>query len=201
MMKRVFDIGFSLVALACLVPVLGLVALVVKASSPGPLFFRSQRVGRGGKIFGCLKFRTMFADAEKRLEEMLQKDPALKKEWETFWKLKEDPRITPVGRFLRKTSLDELPQFWNVLMGELSVVGPRPITQEEVKRYYGDKAEKILSLRPGVTGLWQTSGRNLLSFEERVLLEERYVDTHSFLLDLKLILKTIPSMISCKGAY
>jgi undecaprenyl-phosphate galactose phosphotransferase len=197
----VFDIGFSLVALACLVPVLGLVALVVKASSPGPLFFRSQRVGRGGKIFGCLKFRTMFADAEKRLEEMLQKDPALKKEWETFWKLKEDPRITPVGRFLRKTSLDELPQFWNVLMGELSVVGPRPITQEEVKRYYGDKAEKILSLRPGVTGLWQTSGRNLLSFEERVLLEERYVDTHSFLLDLKLILKTIPSMISCKGAY
>ncbi len=201
MMKRVFDIGFSLVALVGVCPVLVLVALVVKASSPGPLFFRSQRVGKGGKIFGCLKFRTMFADAEKRLEEMLQRDAALKKEWETFWKLKEDPRITPVGKFLRKTSLDELPQFWNVLKGELSVVGPRPITHEEVKRYYGDKAEKILSLRPGVTGLWQTSGRNLLSFEERVLLEERYVDTHSFLLDLKLILKTIPSMISCKGAY
>lgn len=143
----------------------------------------------------------MFIDADLRLRQLLQSDPALKEEWENYRKLKDDPRITNIGKWLRKTSLDELPQFWNVIKGDLSVVGPRPVTEEEIKKYYGDKAEKILSIRPGITGLWQTSGRNLLSFEERLVLEVNYVDHRSFLLDLKLICKTIPAILFSKGAY
>jgi undecaprenyl-phosphate galactose phosphotransferase len=180
MEKRLFDIFFSAAVLLLGMPVFILIAFAIKISSPGPIFYFSKRVGRGGALFSCLKFRTMFRDAEARLQEVLESDAALKREWETFWKLKEDPRITWIGQILRKTSLDELPQFWNVLRGELSVVGPRPVTVEEVEKYYAKKAEKILSLRPGITGLWQTSGRSLLSFEERVRLEELYVDTRSF---------------------
>jgi undecaprenyl-phosphate galactose phosphotransferase len=143
----------------------------------------------------------MYRDADERLKVMLRADPSLKEEWETYWKLKNDPRITKVGKFLRKTSLDEFPQFWNVLKGDLSVVGPRPVTLDEIEKYYGEKAEKILSLRPGVTGLWQTSGRSLIAFDERVRLEESYVDSRSFLFDLKLIAKTVPTLFNSKGAF
>ena len=143
----------------------------------------------------------MHKDAEKKLKDLLASDPERKAEWETYWKLKDDPRVTWVGKLLRKSSLDEFPQFWNVLKGDLSVVGPRPVTSAEIERYYGDKASKILSIRPGITGIWQTSGRNLISFEERVQLEENYVDKHSFLLDLVLIGKTIPSLFYSKGAF
>ena len=143
----------------------------------------------------------MVIDADTRLREILQEDEKLRQEWETFCKLKKDPRITWIGQILRKTSLDELPQFWNVLKGDLSVVGPRPATQDQVEKYYAEKAPKILSVRPGMTGLWQTSGRNLLSFDERTQLDERYVDSHTFLLDLKLIAKTIPAMFFSEGAY
>jgi undecaprenyl-phosphate galactose phosphotransferase len=143
----------------------------------------------------------MFQDADIRLKELLENSPELKKEWETFWKLQNDPRITEFGGFLRRTSLDELPQFWNVLKGDLSVVGPRPVTADEIERFYGEKADKILSMRPGITGLWQTSGRNLITFEERVNLEESYIESQSFFYDLKLILKTIPSMFFSKGAF
>jgi exopolysaccharide production protein ExoY len=200
MRKRFFDIIFSVVAIGVALPFLLFIALAIKATSPGPIFYGATRVGRGGRTFICWKFRTMFQDADARLK-MILKDPELKKEWETFWKLKNDPRITPLGNFLRKTSLDELPQFWNVLKGDLSVVGPRPVTGEEIEKFYGDKAKKILSMRPGITGLWQTSGRNLITFDERILLEENYIDKQSFLFDLKLIAKTIPSMISSKGAF
>lgn len=201
MEKRIFDIFFSGLVLLAAFPLFFLIAFIIKMSSRGPIFYFSTRVGKGSSLFSCVKFRTMYVDAEARLQEMLKNDPAIRKEWETFWKLKEDPRVTWVGTILRKTSLDELPQFWNVLKGDLSVVGPRPVTLEEVERYYAEKAQKILSLRPGITGLWQTSGRSLLSFEERVRLEELYVDSRSFLMDLKLIAKTIPAMLFSSGAY
>lgn len=143
----------------------------------------------------------MKANAEEILEDLLKKDPILKEEWLKFWKLKNDPRITSIGRFLRKTSLDEFPQFWNVLKGNLSVVGPRPVVQEEITRYFGKSAAKVLSVRPGITGLWQVSGRNNLSMEERVKMESDYIDQKSFFFDLKIILKTIPVMLFSKGAY
>jgi undecaprenyl-phosphate galactose phosphotransferase len=143
----------------------------------------------------------MCINAEQELKSLLEKNSALKQEWETFFKLKNDPRVSAIGKFLRKTSLDELPQFWNVLKGDLSVVGPRPVTQEEVEKYYGKRATKILSVRPGLTGIWQTSGRNLLTFEERTNLEESYVDRQSLGLDLRIIIKTIPMIFFAKGAF
>lgn len=200
-LKRAFDIAFSFTLLIFMTPLCLLIALAVKADSKGPAFYASKRVGRGKKGIKCWKFRTMYIDADERLQELLSSDPTLKQEWDNYRKLKNDPRITKVGRWLRKTSLDELPQFWNVLMGELSVVGPRPVTKEEIEKYFGDKAEKILSMRPGITGLWQTSGRSLLSFEERLILEESYIDQQSFLLDLWLICKTIPAVVFPKGAF
>jgi undecaprenyl-phosphate galactose phosphotransferase len=199
--KRAFDTCFTLAVLLLFCPLFVGIACAVKLSSPGPALYSSLRVGRGGKRIRCWKFRTMCVNADAKLREMLQSDEALRREWETFYKLKNDPRITPIGRFLRKTSLDELPQFWNVLRGDLSVVGPRPVTEAEVETYLRDKAAKILSVRPGLTGLWQTSGRNLLPFEERVRLEERYVDERSFLMDLRLIGKTIPALFSSRGAF
>jgi undecaprenyl-phosphate galactose phosphotransferase len=143
----------------------------------------------------------MHQGAEETLRKMLAESPTMQKEWDTYFKLKDDPRVSGIGRFLRKTSMDELPQFWNVLKGDLSVVGPRPVTEEEVKKYYRDKADKILSVRPGLTGIWQTSGRNLLTFDERIQLEEQYIDKQSFLLDLGIIFKTIPHLFFAKGAF
>lgn len=201
MPKRLFDTFFSFCLILLMLPIFLLISLAIKLTSQGPIFYKSLRVGKNGKSFGCFKFRTMYVDADLRLAEILRANPEMKEEWEIFWKLKSDPRVTAVGKILRKTSLDELPQFFNVILGDLSVVGPRPVTLEEIEKYYGDKASKILSLRPGITGIWQTSGRSLLSFEERVLLDERYVDNRSFLLDLKLIAKTIPALLFSKGAY
>ena len=143
----------------------------------------------------------MYPDADLRLKELLAKDPALKAEWDLNHKLKNDPRITPIGRFIRKTSLDELPQFLNVLKGDLSVVGPRPVVQTEVVKHLKEKAPKILSIRPGLTGIWQVSGRSNTTYLERLSLDEQYVDTHNFWLDLKLIAKTIPAMLASRGAY
>jgi undecaprenyl-phosphate galactose phosphotransferase len=174
---------------------------MIKLTSKGPVFFSHERVGRGGKPFQCWKFRTMYPDAQNRLKDILENNPTLQKEWLENQKLKHDPRITTIGKLLRKSSLDELPQFWNVLKGDLSVVGPRPILAEEVARHYGIKAEKILAIRPGLTGLWQVSGRNNISYSSRVHLDEKYVDTRTLLLDIKLIAKTLPCMIQSKGAY
>lgn len=200
-MKRLFDLIFTAIVLILCSPLFLLIALLIKCTSRGPILYKQQRVGLHGAPIFCYKFRSMHENADQKLQEVLAADQKLREEWETFYKLKHDPRITPLGNFLRKTSLDELPQFFNVLTGELSVVGPRPVTAHEISTYYKDKADLILSIRPGITGLWQTSGRNHLSFAERIHLEERYVKERSFFLDLRLIAKTIPAMLHSKGAY
>lgn len=200
-LKRIFDLLFSLFSLIMGAPVFLLIAFFIFITSPGRVIYSHERIGRGGKPFKCYKFRSMYVDSDKRLQLLLAKDQKLKKEWETTFKLKKDPRITPFGHFLRKTSLDELPQFWNVVKGDLSVVGPRPVVKEEIEKYYCLKAHKILSIRPGLTGPWQVSGRSNESYEERIRLDEYYVDHPSFMYDLKLIAKTIPAMLFAKGAY
>jgi undecaprenyl-phosphate galactose phosphotransferase len=200
--KRAFDILFSLTCLIIGFPLFLIIGILVYLSSPGQIIYSHERMGRGGKPFKCYKFRTMNQDADQYLQDILSVNPLLRLQWESSFKLKQDPRVTPIGAFLRKTSLDELPQFWNVLKGDLSIVGPRPVVHKELKKYYGVKAYKILSIRPGLTGPWQVSGRNNIdSYKKRVSLDEYYVDNQSFLMDLKLIAKTIPVMLFSKGAY
>ncbi len=199
--KRIFDICFSGVALLLAAPVFLICALVVKLSSPGPIFYAHRRVGENRKVFGCWKFRTMYADADQRLGCLLASSPTYMQEWQMFFKLREDPRVTPIGKWLRKVSLDEIPQFWNVLRGDMSIVGPRPLTHQEVALYLKDKADKILSVRPGLTTLWVTEGRNHLSLQERIQLEEFYIENRSLWLDLKLICKTVFVMLFPRGAY
>jgi lipopolysaccharide/colanic/teichoic acid biosynthesis glycosyltransferase len=202
--KRTFDILFCLIALGVGLPFYVAIALLVKISSPGPVLYCSLRIGRKGRLFKFWKFRSMHRDADQRLEVMLSSDPAMKREWQKYFKLKNDPRLTRIGSFLRKTSLDELPQFWNVLMGDLSIVGPRPYLPREaeaIRNILGNDMEKMFSVRPGLTGIWQTAGRSSLTFQERVRLEVSYVDRRSFLFDLQLIAKTIPILIFRKGAW
>ncbi|MGB7977764.1 MAG: sugar transferase [Chlamydiales bacterium] len=199
--KRIFDVFFSLFILTLSLPIFLFCVVAVKLSSPGAVFYAHPRIGCNGKPFGCLKFRTMYRDADAKLQPLLASDPALMDEWKTYFKLKIDPRITPIGKFLRKTSLDELPQIWNVLKGDMSIVGPRPLTQHEVTHYLKGKASKILSVRPGLTTLWITRGRNSLSLEERIDLEEFYVAHRTFWLDCKLIFQTLLLMIFPRGAY
>jgi len=199
--KRIFDIIFSLSVLLCGLPIYFILACLVTISSKGPIFYGHKRVGRGAKVFSCWKFRSMYKDADERLHKILEENPQLKDEWIHSQKLKNDPRITPIGKFLRKTSLDELPQFWNVLKGDLSVVGPRAMVQEEIERHLGIYAREILSVRPGITGLWQVSGRNKLSYSKRVALDLHYARRRKFANDLQIIAKTIPVMIFSKGAY
>jgi exopolysaccharide production protein ExoY len=199
--KRIFDVLFSFGALLFFLPLGLITALLIKLTSPGPIFYSSKRVGKDGQPIYCWKFRTMHQDADKKLLQLLRENPKLQQEWDTYFKLKDDPRISNIGKILRKTSLDELPQFFNVLKGDLSVVGPRPVTEEEIRKYFGQKASKILSVRPGLTGIWQTSGRSLVTFEERIRLEESYIDRQSLTLDLRIICKTIPAMFFTKGAF
>ena len=199
--KRLFDIFFSSIVLICFLPLILFILIAIVSTSSGKAIYYQERIGRGGIPFRCYKFRTMFADADARLKDILRNDDALRAEWDRSHKLKNDPRITTIGRFLRSTSLDELPQFWNVLKGDLSVVGPRPVVQVEIDKHFGSKACKIFSIRPGITGLWQISGRSDTSYAQRISLDERYVETRTFLLDLKIIVQTIPSMIFRRGAY
>lgn len=187
--------------LVLLSPLFLLIWTLIRFSSKGPVFFTDNRVGRGGRTFRCYKFRTMFTDAEQRLSDELKADPAARREWNLTRKLRRDPRITTVGYWLRRLSLDELPQLWNVIIGDMSLVGPRPVTQTEIERYYASKAAKILQVRPGITGLWQVSGRSKLSYQKRVALDEQYVDRHCLLLDLKILLRTIPAVVLLRGAY
>jgi lipopolysaccharide/colanic/teichoic acid biosynthesis glycosyltransferase len=204
-LKRGFDIVFSFLVLTLLSPLFLLIACVIKFDSRGPVFFKTQRLGKGGKCITVLKFRTMFSDAEGTLEKLLQKDEKLYKEWITYHKIRKDPRCTRIGKLLRKTSLDELPQFFCVLKGDLSVVGPRPYFTSELQHDrespFREKAQQILSVKPGITGLWQTSGRNNLSFLGRIELDSLYVEKQSFFFDLLLILKTIPKVLLFKGAF
>lgn len=200
--KRGFDILFSIFCLIVGAPIFLMIALIIYISSPGPILYFHKRIGRGGKVFNCYKFRTMHVNADQKLQEILSRDSALRQEWEQTYKLKNDPRIIRFGSFLRKTSLDELPQFVNVLKGDLSVVGPRPVVKEELDKYFGYKGPKILTIRPGLTGLWQVSGRSdITCYQKRIQLDEYYVDNYSLLLDLKIVAKTIPAMVKTKGAY
>ena len=207
--KRIFDILFSLFSIFLLSPVFILISLLIFFTSKGTIIYKSLRLGRGGKIIGCYKFRTMYKDADKKLQNILIKDSELNKEWQLFQKLKKDPRITPIGSFLRKSSLDELPQFFNVLKGDMSIVGPRAFVlmgpkenfHLEIQLYLKDKTQKILSIRPGITGLWQISGRSEISIQERILIDESYIDKRNFFFDVYLILKTIPIIFFSKGAY
>lgn len=202
--KRLFDIFFSFCFILVFSPVYLILALLIRASSKGPVFYVGKRLGRGGKHITVYKFRTMFTDAEERLEELLSKDPAIREEWEVYQKLQSDPRCTPIGKFMRKTSLDEFPQFFCVFKGDLSVVGPRPHYIFELEKNEKSPlrlhADTVLAVKPGITSIWQTSGRSNLSYEERVKLDCEYVKKQSFFYDIYLILKTIPSLLFPQGA-
>lgn len=199
--KRIFDLVVSLTVLTLGFPLILLIALLVAITSKGPIIYSHMRIGRGGKPFRIYKFRTMHQNADQHLQEYLSKNPDALTEWNNNYKLQRDPRVTSIGRFLRITSLDELPQFFNVLKGDLSIVGPRPVLKEEIDRFYGPIAHKVLSVRPGITGLWQVSGRSYLSYSDRVALDEEYVDRQSMWFDLKLLVKTIPAILRRHGAY
>lgn len=198
--KRAMDIVIAGAALLVALPFFLVVGALTRADG-GPAFYAHPRVGRGGKLFGCLKFRSMVVDSQARLDALLAADPAAREEWEATRKLKNDPRITRVGRFLRATSLDELPQLINVLKGEMSIVGPRPVTQSELDRYYGAAAAHYLTVRPGITGLWQVSGRSETSYDQRVALDVAYVSQPSLLTDIRILLKTPVAVLSRRGAH
>ena len=200
-LKRAFDIVFSLSVMFFFSPLYLLIACLIRCTSKGKAVYYQNRIGKGGVPFRCYKFRTMFQNADTLLQEILDKDSVKKKEWETSHKLKDDPRITRIGVFLRKSSLDEFPQFWNVLKGDLSVVGPRPVVQDEITRHFGSKAKEIFSIRPGITGLWQISGRSDTTYSTRIYLDEYYVRNRTFFMDIKIIALTISSIITKKGAY
>jgi Undecaprenyl-phosphate galactose phosphotransferase WbaP len=199
--KRCFDIlASSLLMIVLSIPLLILAALI-KLRLGGPVFFRQTRIGRSGKPFGCLKFRTMHGDADEQLRALLATDAEARREWGTYRKLRNDPRVTTFGEFLRSMSLDELPQLFNVLVGEMSLVGPRPVLQEEIDLYYKDKAEFCFSVRPGVTGLWQVSGRSGNGYDYRIAADLWYVKNWNLWLDIVILLRTVPALLSRAGAY
>lgn len=197
--KRVFDI-FSVLLLAAVLSPFIVPLMLVMACTDGPIIYAHWRIGRGGNVFRCFKFRTMVPDADRALYELLDNSPELKAEWVKDHKLRDDPRVTRIGNLLRRTSLDELPQLWNVLRGEMSMVGPRPIVKEELLRY-GRSASVYLSVKPGITGLWQVSGRNNTDYRRRVAIDVYYVRNQSSLLDLYILLKTIGVVLRRDGAY
>lgn len=194
--KRLFDILIAAALLGLLSPLLLVTLIVVKATSPGGAIFRQTRCGRGGSIFTCLKFRTMVPNAEEARDALLASNECSG----PVFKIRRDPRVTRVGRILRKTSIDELPQLWNVLRGDMSLVGPRPPLPDEVTAYTARERQR-LSVRPGLTGLWQVSGRSNLSFERWVELDLEYVQRRSFWLDLRVLLLTVPAVLSGRGAW
>jgi lipopolysaccharide/colanic/teichoic acid biosynthesis glycosyltransferase len=199
-LKRLIDIILSATALVVGSPLLLGVWIAIHLSSPGPAFFSHRRIGAGGVYFNCFKFRTMVQNADELLEDVLSVHPDLREEYALTHKLKDDPRVTRIGNMLRKTSLDEFPQFWNVLKGDMSIVGPRPIVTAEVERY-GHWLPLILELRPGITGLWQVSGRNDTTYAERIALDRRYALTRNIAKDFSIMLKTPSVMIKRNGAY
>jgi exopolysaccharide production protein ExoY len=197
--KRIVDIVLALSGIILLAPLLIICFVVTWTSSPGPVIFRHKRVGFNGKTFDCLKFRTMVADAPERLRKLLEAD-ATATEWSQCQKLRNDPRVTPIGAILRKSSLDELPQLFNVLIGDMSMVGPRPVTEAELSRY-GASVTAYTACRPGITGLWQVTGRSSTSYETRISCDVYYARMWSLSLDSKIIMVTIPSVLSTKNAH
>ncbi len=197
--KRAIDVIGSFTGIVLLSPLILTIGLIAWISSGSP-FYRHRRVGLGGRCFDCMKFRTMVPNADKVLHDLLDGDRELKEEWLRDHKLRSDPRVTRLGKFLRRTSLDELPQLWNVLRGEMSLVGPRPVVPDELRRY-GNKVETFLSAKPGITGLWQISGRNDMDYRRRVALDVCYVRSRRMTLDLAIILRTLPAVFTRNGAY
>lgn len=198
--KRLLDVTGAILLLALTGPILALCAALIRWTSPGPAFYAHQRVGQRGKPFRMWKLRTMYQDSAAILARHFQANPAAQEEWRQTFKLKNDPRITPLGRYLRRFSLDELPQLWNVLVGDMSLVGPRPIVVEEIERY-GTKYAAYAAMRPGITGLWQISGRSDTDYERRIRLDERYVRAWSLRTDLIILLKTPGAVLRGRGAY
>jgi exopolysaccharide production protein ExoY len=198
--KRLVDIVLAISGIFLLAPLLIICYLVTVTTSPGPALFRHRRVGFNGKHFGCLKFRTMVTDAPERLRQLLESDPLAASEWAANRKLKHDPRVTAIGALLRKSSLDELPQLFNVLKGDMSIVGPRPVTDDELERY-ATSISSYLACRPGITGLWQVSGRSSTTYDRRVACDTYYARNWSMALDTKILIVTLPSLIFSDSAY
>ena len=200
--KRLFDIIFALLILTVFSPVYFILMALIAFNSQGPIFYVQQRVGKNHKPFNCIKFRTMVNNADEILETMMSNSDQMRQEFQDSYKLKRDPRITKIGKFLRLTSLDEFPQFWNVLKGDMSVVGPRPLVPQELPKY-GRKINTVLQIKPGITGLWQVSGRNDIPYPKRVQIDVYYATSHNWLLDLWIIFKTINVVVFPRnnGAY
>lgn len=195
---RAVDLIIAALAIAFLFPLLIAVYVCVRASDGGPGIFHQHRIGKDGQTFRCLKFRSMVVDANERLAELLRTDPEALAEWRRDQKLRKDPRITLFGHFLRKSSIDELPQLWNVLRGEMSIIGPRPIVAEEVERY-GRYFVEYVKVKPGLSGLWQVSGRNDVSYRRRVALDVAYVRNRSIQLNLSIMVRTVPVVLLSRG--
>ena len=198
--KRIVDIIGSIIGILILIPltiIIGIVNLIYKEN--GPLFYSHKRIGKNGKYFKMYKFRTMVVNADERLHELLEKDENVRKEWQANRKLKNDPRITKIGKILRKTSIDEFPQFFNVLKGEMSLVGPRAVVDGEIEKF-GIYKKDILSVKPGITGYWAANGRSDTTYEDRVHMEYKYVDNFSVWMDIKILFKTVISVIKNEGA-
>lgn len=200
--KRYFDIVFSLAVITLGSPLFALIALTIKLEDRGPVFYRHRRLTTAGRTFGCIKFRTMVPDADAKLKELLDSDPVARKEWHQTFKLKNDPRITRVGKWLRVSSLDELPQFVNVLKGEMSVVGARPIVAQELQDYYNGCEGLYCSIKPGITGPWQVGGRSdTEDYDQRVRMDSEYILHRNMWLDLKIIFQTVWKVLKREGAY
>lgn len=199
--KRVLDVLGAIVLAAIFAPlILAIVIVALIRREPGSIIYKHRRIGQDGNAFECLKFRTMVPNADQTLRELLERDPAIKAEWVRDHKLRCDPRVTRLGRFLRRTSLDELPQLWNVMRGEMSLVGPRPVVRDELLRY-GRNVRAYLSAKPGITGLWQVKGRNDTDYRRRVVLDTYYVRNRNLLLDLYILFKTTSVVLRGSGAY
>ena len=198
-LKRVLDIIIASVAIVFFSPLILVCAVMIRMKDGGPALYSQKRYGLNGNTFKCYKLRSMATDAEAQLIKILATDPIARDEWERTQKLSRDPRITPIGHFMRKTSVDELPQLWNVIRGDMSVVGPRPIVQSEIARY-AEHFERYSSVPPGITGLWQVRGRSNTTYEERVEIDVEYANTRSFWGDISIIFKTIPAVLRSRGA-
>lgn len=199
--KRAFDLFFSIIVLVFSWWLFLVLALVVRLTSKGPVVYSHKRVGRGGREFSAYKFRSMYSDSKERLEKILASDPEARKEWEATYKLKNDPRVTPIGRILRKTSLDEIPQLFNIIKGEMSWVGPRPVIRDEIEKYYGAYKEYYYSVTPGLSGLWQVSGRSDTDYAFRTRTDAWYVMNWSMWLDITIIMRTFSVVLKARGAY
>jgi exopolysaccharide production protein ExoY len=199
-LKRSFDIVAVVAVLVVLLPLIFTLIFSLWILQDRPIFFKHRRVGLGGKCFSCLKFRTMIKDGDEVLRRHLAKTPEARIEWEVSRKLKNDPRVTPLGQILRKTSIDELPQLINILRGDMSLVGPRPIVEDEIK-HYDENIIHYFSVRPGLTGLWQVSGRSDVTYASRVAMDTAYVEHMNFTTDLTILLKTVPAVLNSRGSY